>query len=87
VRSPVDRHSVMRLARTRSSLGSASSRQPTDAETIMRFAAYSKCGDVTATVFAALALTRSRPDTVLKGLAESAGFHLQGIYPRSCGSG
>ena len=53
----------------------------------MRFAANGMCGDVTATVFAALALTRSRPDTVLKGLAESAGFHLQGIYPRSCGSG
>jgi hypothetical protein len=53
----------------------------------MRFAAYSKCGDVTATVLAALALTRSRPVPVLKGLAEPAGFHPQGIYPRSCGSG
>jgi hypothetical protein len=53
----------------------------------MRFAAYSKCGDVTATVFAVLALTRSRSVTVNNGLAEPAGFHPRGIYPRSCGSG
>lgn len=53
----------------------------------MRVPAYSKCGDLTATVFAALSLTRSRSVTVNNGLAERAGFHPQGIYPRSCGSG
>lgn len=53
----------------------------------MRFAAYSKRGDTTATVFAALTLTRTRAVAVNHRLAEPASLHPQGIYPRSCGSG